>query len=463
MKNNNLDFKLMLDIPMEHGGLTESGDLTPAFDKEENDRVRLFARSSHLIMLCDEEKPEIEYSGVGRVYIYTYDEDFNFLDMREAGSSKNEISKNARYIKLAISAEENIDLSKKLTLITKSGAALCKNKRSEGKFISFLYNFHGDNFTSGKLVLPLEYDPFGKPVPIIIFAHGSGDYSSMCDPLLTRRYDKYLEFLRDEGFSIFDCHGWGTVYGSDGSQSNTWGAPTNMDAFVSGLKFVTERWNIDAENVFTSCKSLGGIVAAALAFRDDISIKAAGLLAPELDILVPFPFAYSRPGRRNLARDLGFAEGWEEILDKEREAFIEEENRKAARALFEKNCECFASYDPTWFGIEAPASEKIYWSLKHNYPTDTPRYCKTPFKIWMSKDDSAVSWSQSNSFIETLKAAGSHSEMRTLPNETGKHHSVDDDPAAPKVDRITAANGREHEDIALAYVELSEFFKSFMA
>lgn len=86
---------------------------------------------------------------------------------------------------------------------------------------------------------------------------------------------------------------------------------------------------------------------------------------------------------------------------------------------------------------------------------------KAPIKIWAASDDNAISYRLCSAFIQSIKNAGGNAVLRTMPDNSGGHHSVDTDENAPKVTSITTKLGVTHTNVPLAYVEMVEWFRMF--
>jgi acetyl esterase/lipase len=322
--------------------------------------------------------------------------------------------------------------------------------------VSITYTVDRDCYTKGYIKLPPNYTRFGASVPLIVFVHGSADFGYLGATKMTASYDAYYNYLRDCGYAVFDCYAWTSKYPESGS--NTWGVPLNMKAYKAGIDYVCSNYNINSKNIFVSCKSLGGIVAASLALDSTMGIRACGMLAPELDPINPVPFGYIRASRVAIATELEFDGDWESILDVENESF----NTENFRAYIATQASKISGWNPMWKNLTGSLSDKMSSSLGRNFNSTQCRFCDTPIKIWAAEDDSAVAYNRSLAFIQTLQNGGCPAELRTMPNGTGGHHSVDYDENALKVESITTALGITHTDVPLAYVELEQFFRRFM-
>lgn len=321
------------------------------------------------------------------------------------------------------------------------------------------YSIDEEHYTRGFLKLPPNYDRFGASVPLIVFCHGSADFNSVTSTTMTYNYMAYYNYLRDCGYAIFDCHGWGN--NATSACSNTWASPTNVKAYRAGIRYVLDHYNIDRDNIFVGCKSLGGIQALALAHDPTISIRACGMLAPELDPLVLSPMGYTQTNRVLLAKDWGLDGDWESVLDVSNDDY----DSAAYKAYIVTQADKVIGWNPFWahcLSLLTPA-EKVTKSLGNGRSDATLyRWCDTPIKIWCAEDDASVWYPANAAYIATLKNGGSIAEMRTMPSGTGGHHSVDNSTTAPVVESITTALGITHTNVPLAYVELEEWFRAHM-
>ena len=313
------------------------------------------------------------------------------------------------------------------------------------------------HYTRGYLKLPSNYTQIGKSIPLIVFVHGSADFGHINARAMTDNYMPYYNYLRDCGYAVFDCFGWGNKYGDVGQVANTFGTPTNNRCYIEGIKYVCKNYNIDITKVYVSCKSLSGIQALALALQREIPIRAVGMLAPELDILNTRPLGYSRQCSTLLARDMEFSGDWQSVLDVDKDVY----DRTAVFEYLNTQIDTLANHNPIWKKVLIANSDKMAISATKNYDNSAFRICDTPIKIWVAEDDEAVSYNQCQYLVSTLKNGGCYAELRTMPDGTGGHHSVDYDTNAPKVDSITTRLGITHTNVPTAYVELIEFFERF--
>jgi hypothetical protein len=375
---------------------------------------------------------------------------------------------------------KNIGVSATLTYKSKEKASCwIKNNRPSADAISFLYEVNSNQgrnilvtnsteeqytteryYTSGLLKLPANYDPVGEPVKLIIFCHGSADYSSMAAQAFSTNYEDYLQYLVDEGYALFDCYGWSSKYNVTSGNMAT---STSMDCLTQGYKWVTDNFNIDKKGVFVSSKSLGGLNAVSLCFNKGIPVLACAPLAPELNQL-HVNLGYTAASRLALANDFGF-EGETATILGGGSVTVDETYTNYLLA----NASKMIGYNPFWCGLVgvdistlvgygiSPYAGDI---LNSNWAT-VSRICNVPMKIWVAADDTNVSYDCSKNFIQTINNAQGIAELRTMPSGTGGHHSVDTDASAPKVASIVTRLGISHTNVPLAYVEMVNFFRRY--
>lgn len=331
---------------------------------------------------------------------------------------------------------------------------------------SFLYAIdESGHFTSGKLKLPTSYSRTGTKTPLIVFIHGSGDYSSIQATKMTSVSDHLYNYLRDCGYAIFDCYGWGNLYPSVGS--NTWGTPTNTACYIKGIEYVLKNYNLDKNNVFVACKSLGGIQALSLYNETAVNIKAVGMLSPETDSIAE-NFGYNIEQRQAFCADLGFTEDVNSVLtnvDTDGKTPIKDENYIN---YISENYDKLKDWNPYWVNLQMTKEEKLAFSItpsweEFNNIGNSVRTSPTnrPLKIWAAPDDGGV-YQRSNALVKSLQNGGANAELRTMPEGTGGHYSVDRAPNALQTTDVTTKLGVHYDSVPTAYYELREYFDSFL-
>lgn len=397
------------------------------------------------------------------VDIIEYDKNLNYVKYTDT-NNKIMLNKNTKYIKIHHYNKAGINYEKNITITLHSdeeSLTLVKNNKASD-IENFAYKLNGeDYYTNGKLKLPPNYDVFGKAVPLIVFVHGSADFYGLEASKMTTNYDNYYNYLRDCGYAIFDCYGWGNKYSNLITGTSTWGTPTNMNCYLSGIRYVLDKYNIDRENIFVSGKSLGGIQAFALCYQNKIKINACGLLAPALNPLHQ-NFGYSKAERMIIAEDFGFSPDLNNVLNTDN--FTESDNYIN---YIKENAIKMCGWNPYWNHMILDNDTKVLNGIKlHDGKTadysSVFKTCNVPLKVWVADDDININPYAIKNVVKAMNNAGCLAEIRTMPNGTGGHHSVDNDTNAPQTTNVTTKLGIHYDSVPTAYYELREYFDKYL-
>ena len=453
--------KVKTTLPIEIGTINlTTGNIYTGADDIGN--AENYFRSSHFIEVIPSTTIYIESDiNISVFSVAQYDSDYGYISKIDSYTGFFALSPTTKYVKFRflVSSHTLEDLNTPIyitALAYDSNLTFKKNIRTSTDCESFLYQVNnGTGYTTGKLKLPSNYSNDGKAVPLIVFVHGSGDLGTMATETMTTNYETYYNYLRDNGYAIFDCYGWDSNHLSTGS--NTWGAPNNIQCFKSGIEFVLKDWNIDRNNIFVASKSLGGILAGLFAF--DSQFKAIGMLAPELNMLTPDTFGYSKSVRVAIAEDLDFTGDWESVINVSNENFAKND---AYWAVISANANNMCGYIPEWKNVPLSISQKIDDAKNYNFNNSQYQICNVPVKIWIAQDDGAVYYEQSEGFVQKINNGGGVAVLRTMPSGTGGHHSVDTDANAPQTANVTTILGETYASIPTAYYELCEWFNSHL-
>lgn len=421
------------------------------------------------------------YTTVDKLYLYEYDKNKKFIIAKSlVTNSERKLNKETAFVKFQ--HDNYIDGEVLLTYCSPEINAVWEyNNRVNGNTIPFGYEVYpsyqtdvSDSvtelntkkvYTSGLLMLPPNYSEYGEKVPVIYFSHGSGDYQSITNKEFSQYYMDYIRYLRDEGFAIFDCYGWTDLYTTVGCQMAN---PTNMSAIKQGLKWVCDNYNVDINRVYVTGKSLGGLQAINMCYERDFPIKACCPIAPEIDA-TSIGFGYEKGGRKSYAKDLGFSEDVNNVLEEEGAKLLSGFSANF-KAYAKENAHKLQGYNPLWRNLlNANIEELIQYQIDGDHLVGLPnkiktmtRICNTPTKIIVAIDDTAVSHDLCKAYLQSIKNGGGVGEIRSLPVGTGQHHAVDNDPNALKVESITTKCGVTHTNVPLAYAEMVQFFRRYM-
>lgn len=418
----------------------------------------------------------------GSLLCYEYNTNKEFIKNTVlTNNSSYLIDARTRYVKFA--SDHNTNWTGSIKFENLREIDFSYNERDGYDTLPFTFQFYGNKgldydgsnvevdtkpyYTGALLRLPPNYSSVGDKVPLIYFAHGSGDYLDRNDTEFSKYYMDYIQYLQDEGFAIIDINGNTSKYTTTGSCQ--WGNPTNMAAIKQGIKWACANYNIDINRIYVISKSLGGLQAINMCYENDLHIKACCPLAPELDMLCD-GLGYYPNERKNNADDLGFSVDSNGVLDTPYDKATERLYKKTDeyKQYIRDNAYKLLGHNPAWRGvIGISASEMVEYPISGDYNAQGKkmatqnRYCIVPTKIFISPDDTAVSYEMSKGYIQSLKNGGCVGELRTMPNGTGGHHSVDNDENALKVNEISTFCGVTHYNVPLAYVEVIQFFKRY--
>lgn len=408
-------------------------------------------------------------SGINGFYLFEYDESFEFIRYNgpyQTNSNQISLSKNCRYFVPLIVDKTGASINGTISL-THNGTSMMvpvKNNATriaEDGFRHFGYPVTESVYNTGRIMFPPNYTPTGKPVPAILFVHGSNSYLGPNENMMTS-YIPYWEFLRDCGYAIIDCWGWtskyATISGATNANSNPWPIPTTIQAYTALLEFCTKYFNIDSDNLFLMCKSLGGYVAQNMA--ETGRFKAVSLLAPAMAFLgsvTTVDMGYNKNIRTIISDDCN--------LTGDTSSYINDQfsNLNQKREFYQANLANILGFMSNWVGVVGnTASEKLENDLNDDH--DNTNLCRVgfpPVLVFFADDDTNIRTSVVREIVAQIQNAGTFANTYVLPDGTGGHHAVDSDPNAPKVESITTPLGITHTDVPVAYVESFNHFERF--
>jgi hypothetical protein len=334
---------------------------------------------------------------------------------------------------------------------------------------------------AGRLMLPPNYDPTGNPVPVIVFVHGSNSFLHYNDEE-SSSYLPFWGYLANCGYAIVDCWNWTTKYEAEAESGMTQGknmsgpycVPTVVTAYKSAVEFYLRNYNLDEDNMYVMCKSLGGHMAEMLLATG--KFRAGGLLAPALVYLGytgrSQSFGYSSTTRAIIAEELGLEDAVSTdaaspmtvpVSDYVNNTFASE---NAYRFFWTYNLGRISGAMPNWLGLTGQsAAGNLEESITRVFSADD--LCMThypPTTIWAALDDTSVDTNAIAAAVRNIQNGGQHARFRVMPDNTGGHHAVDTGTNALKNESaIVTACGVTYAvgTVPLAYVEAEEFFRKY--
>ena len=320
-------------------------------------------------------------------------------------------------------------------------------------------------YTTGIMIMPPNYDPEGKPVPVIMFCHGSSSYQKLTGTI-DHNHDPFIEFLADCGYAVIDCYGWTNRFPDVNaeSMSSLWAIPTCCKSYISLVNLLTDAYNLDRNNMFVLCKSLGGHMAAWLSTA--LPLKAACFLAPAIRLNLGYKAAEYREA---MIEDLGLVGvvdddlGWtteEDCLDDFKQNYYLGWNNAKRRKFYLANGAALIGWSPEFINVVGKtASEKLINAAEYGQDVSLQKIGVCPSKFWVEVDDPNVSVQFIQTYAQQIRNGGTYADVVLFPSGSGGHHATDYDPNAPKVEDITTPLGYHYETVPLAYYEAWEFME----
>lgn len=471
-------------LPLEHGSIIYDGTMST---KNGTANFLTTWRTPNFIELQDFSI--LTSAGSGTIFLY--DSNYNLVDTIGivGGTTMAVLSGNfpqCKFFKITIA-------NPVLPSVTFSITNYSEVKNiSTGAEMSFVYSvvtnnletdatqLHKDEteyFDNGFLRLPPNYSNTGKKTRLILFAHGSGDFTNMFADTMCGNggpydegYNPYFDYLNKEGYAIFDCWGMTSKFWalSNSFRSAAWGTPTNMASITAAYKWLVRHYNLYNDGIFVCGKSLGGLISVAMMFQHSVPVLAVASFAGDIDAIRASKMGYAQVTRQQNIADLKFDSS--SLVSR----FIDPDQADPLTdaefyQMLLDNKDHLAGYAPYISNIiDKPYGEVVPVPYSNAIFETVMRLVSVPFKAWHSADDSTVPITQSRTFVQSIKNAGGIAELRVLPDGTGGHHSTDygttTDPEASgyslKTD-ITTILGYECEDIPFAFIEFVEWIRLY--
>lgn len=393
-----------------------------------------------------------------------YAEDYTFIRTSTISDNVFTVGDNTKYIYVLVRYSTDNHNPEFVTFTSDTKMEMIKRFPINGAYEEFVYEVYPSVFTVGVLMLPPNYDINGNAVPLMAFGHGSYGFASWNASMgalygESFSYLPYMEYLRDEGYAVFDCFGCSKKYISSSTQIDTesnFASHIVMQCYMSGIEYILKHYNLDADNVNFYGKSLGGFICAVMANQTRIKVKTVSMLCPWINQMSANNTGWTRTKRVMLAED------WELEGDVSTVFTIDNFNMRSetGQAFIRQNLPHIVCINPAWQYYGRTANEKFTDTVEMHYnKTEYSRRLTCPVKIWGSADDAQIPLSQLTEYISQSQNGGNDAILRLMPNGTGGHHSVDSDPNALKSSGITAL-GIPYTNIPTAYVEMVQFVRS---
>lgn len=128
--------------------------------------------------------------------------------------------------------------------------------------------------TTANLILPPNYTNDGKPMKLIMLAHGLYQYQNYQEFGHSGFGDK-AAYLASKGFAVFDCNGARNT--NRQGQFPSCGMRQFTEAYRKCYEYIIEHYNVDPDMYVVGC-SAGGLVACDYARRYSVNVRGLILL-----------------------------------------------------------------------------------------------------------------------------------------------------------------------------------------
>lgn len=408
------------------------------------------------------------------IYLDLYDETMSYIGASNAITSPVNISiqSNVKYIKFVVLTEEKIrtlDAAFYGGIYPPEQVKNNYNAASANESAQMLFDITEETYGCARIMLPSTYSVDGAPVPLILYAHGSGMMTQWNQEMARYAYHK---FFCDEGFAVLE------IFGQDNKDWVTYGqGPAGVDPYSlqywikmyeKAVKKACHIYNLDWDNIHMVCKSQGGHLAYHyVSCPPTFHIRSVSMFAPVLDYLSMRGGTDSAAdSRRMLAREAGF-EG-----DIETEFIGKNTYSEICSAFLLANIEKVNGLNEAWRGLVGQTlAEKFTTSMDNGSKwwqdkTRTDIYqdtdlCKIgfiPTKIWAATNDASTPYQKSVEAVAQLNNGGTEAHMRLF--DTGGH--AINTSSGPQTTNVTAANGTVWSTVPTCVYEASQWMKSKM-
>lgn len=293
------------------------------------------------------------------------------------------------------------------------------------------YNPHIDY---GVIIFPKTYTDHGKKTRLVIHCHGGGGkVDATTSQLEGQPISKYLVA---NGYAVMDVNGLPQTFATEQNLriQDSVGSYIALQSYHKAYKYCMEKFNLEPE-VFIMGISEGGITGANLCMEGVIPVLAHAAWSPVLDT---YNQIFLKPWQIRVgpAKTLAVLYGFDPI-----DTTSKNDNQK-----WTYDEDKVRGYNPT---------------TNHTITIDGTSYKQypCPVKFWHCMDDTTVSYSGTENFIQAIKNAGGIAYLRTF--ETGGHEiKLIGDPIENPLGATEYIDGSTIE-VKLAMDETLLWFKRF--
>lgn len=419
------------------------------------------------------------------IYYFCYGEDKAYLGYTQNSAS---LPVGTRYIKIAVTHPSELTARRKLAVTLDYSADHIVFENNVGNGINPYYfayecpnvpivgsdisgsTYGGDQtrrFDMGYVMLPPNYTPDGDPVPLVLFFHGSGMFKwkggtatggNKWQPIYsdTAPYIDLLTFICKCGYAVADCCAMTDKYSLSGDYG--WDfkcAPIGLSCYASLYNYLIGNFNLRTDGVYAFGKSAGGTPTLQLAYNKGIPLRAIANMTPALEPIGTF--------RYSLKNSTNWLLGQFGYVNPNVQAGLV---GSGDVAYVKANINNIKGWDAFTMGtdIDLPTLANAWYKygrLDSSMPDlqaiidVTPKYQPVPMKMWASEDDDATPYLYMAMYKKMVDNGNGICILRTMPNNTGKHMSVDGS-SAIRCDYQTKYGGVVNTTVAFA--EMIDWF-----
>lgn len=397
--------------------------------------------------------------------LYQYGENYQVIDIRMAGKGTASLLDDCKYIKFTTNKQravtnitfEFIDISYTPTEE--------KNVQIANTSEKILYDIEQGVYTTCRLMLPPNYTNKGNKVPVVVWDAGDGSFIRWDDEIYASGSigpNTNLNYLRDSGIAVLAIYGWGNVYNSKYpicGMGTAIAIPTNILAHEKGIKFVTDRFNLDSDNVFQIGKSGGGKICLYNVINSSpsnyrhvyaFSVVFDGLCFPQWG-------AGFSDFRKAINDDMNFDGDTSLFLSEEAWSIESEEGQN----FIKQNASKFTCAAVNWQGMVGKTAEqkvnesnefqKMWWANKmsesvYNRFNLSIIAKGAPLTVIAAPDDASCPYQAMKEVVIQLQNGGHEAKLITL--ESGGHTAAD---FGNEISDVTTRLGIHYDKIAYGW------------
>ena len=428
-------------------------------------------------------------------YIAQYDADFNYLGY--VSNTLPELNSLCCYIRVALSMTSAYTCTKRDVTLTTLGAhqpalvytSIPSNASSRWVFTVYevknapnveysstpTTSFVGETqriYSKGYIVLPDNYDPAGKPFPVILNCHGTNQLSFNNNAL---NYNiPYIEFLAKCGYAVIGCYSQTSLYSSERDLNLP--SSITMSAYQSLWDYMTRLFNLDKTGAYVFGYSAGGAETVLLSQLKTIPIKCAASLAGTMDAICNLRIINSSSEITSQFTKFGLSWtgtmpsgmstlGRMKVIDSDIKEYLMAhlDNIKPYNAITFNSTLDYTAFENRFMSVNADTPTLEDDDTLNALIDASKVYLNAPMKIWHAIDDINVPLQLSRWYAKMVMNGGGICFLREFPSGCGAHYAVGNtdhlDVNTPMVDYVTPFG--ETINVPVAYAEMVEWFRKW--